>query len=162
MANGHWDDLTDRLDLAGRALADELMTGVASGSNYLSHTTVQSLRDIGFEVTPPIWATDGDVNWDGQVNGLDVPPFVEWLVGGRCLATADMNQDHRLDGLDVPLFVGALVAAAERSTGGVAVPEPGGHVLAFPGLVVLLVRAQRARSPRVRATAGMPHRETTR
>ncbi|MFK7910604.1 MAG: PEP-CTERM sorting domain-containing protein, partial [Akkermansiaceae bacterium] len=34
----------------GESLDDELMTGVRTGSGYISNTTVQSLRDIGFTV----------------------------------------------------------------------------------------------------------------
>ncbi len=38
---------------AGQSLDNELMTGRLSGSGFLSNTTIQSLRDIGFTVAIP-------------------------------------------------------------------------------------------------------------
>ena len=43
----------------------------------------------------------GDVNGDGEVNGLDVDPFVDVLLNGPPSATADMNADGSVNGLDV-------------------------------------------------------------
>ncbi len=57
------------------------------------------------------WVIPGDVNGDGQVNGLDVDPFVALLVAGQSDAAADMNGDGLVNGLDVELFVTALVGA---------------------------------------------------
>ncbi len=57
--------------------------------------------------TPRVIA--GDVNGDGQVNGLDVDPFVALLVAGQTDAAADMNGDGLVNGLDVELFVVALI-----------------------------------------------------
>jgi len=51
----------------------------------------------------------GDVNSDGQVNGLDVDPFVDILLNGPYDPTADMNEDGAVNGLDVELFVAAVV-----------------------------------------------------
>ena len=75
-ANGHWNEVTDNFGVenqagfdsdpgdgsaapivtagenAGESLDDELMTGVLSGSAYLSNTTLASLEDIGFTVVP--------------------------------------------------------------------------------------------------------------
>jgi hypothetical protein len=51
----------------------------------------------------------GDVNGDGVVNGLDVDPFVDLLLGGSYLAAADMNGDGLVNGLDVSPFVTAVV-----------------------------------------------------
>jgi hypothetical protein len=75
-ANGHWNEVTDNFGVenqagfdsdpgdgsaapivtagenAGESLDDELMTGVLSGSAYLSNTTLKSLEDIGFTVVP--------------------------------------------------------------------------------------------------------------
>jgi len=48
--DSHWDETSSVQDPFGRDLDEELMTGFLSGSNFLSTTTVQSLRDIGFEV----------------------------------------------------------------------------------------------------------------
>ena len=50
----------------------------------------------------------GDVNGDGQVNLLDVGPFVNLLTDGEFLAAADINQDGAVDLLDVTPFVELL------------------------------------------------------
>ena len=85
------------------------------------------------------WATaasariiNGDVNFDGDVNGLDVDPFVAAVLGGSYDAPADMNGDGAVDGLDVDPFVAAVVG------GGVAaVPEPSTLLLALVALGVV-------------------------
>ena len=51
----------------------------------------------------------GDVNCDGEVNLLDVAPFVDALTGGTFIAKADINLDGSVDLLDVAPFV-ALIA----------------------------------------------------
>jgi hypothetical protein len=51
----------------------------------------------------------GDVNHDGQVNGLDVDPFVGVLIHGPYDAAADMDQNGQVNGLDVDPFVAAVV-----------------------------------------------------
>ena len=61
----------------------------------------------------------GDVNLDGEVNGLDVDPFVDVLLNGPYQREADMNEDQVVNGLDVDLFVAAVVGG-----GAAAVPEP--------------------------------------
>ncbi len=50
----------------------------------------------------------GDVNCDGEVNLLDVNPFVELLASGGYSPKADMNMDGAVDLLDVNLFIDAL------------------------------------------------------
>jgi hypothetical protein len=75
-ANGHWNEVTDNFGIENQAgfdsdpgdgqaaptvlsgpnfglsQDDELMTGVLSGSAFLSNTSIQSLYDIGFTVIP--------------------------------------------------------------------------------------------------------------
>lgn len=51
----------------------------------------------------------GDVNQDGQVNLLDVHPFVDLLNSGGYQVEADINQDGVLNLLDVAPFVDLLV-----------------------------------------------------
>jgi hypothetical protein len=53
----------------------------------------------------------GDVNGDGEVNGLDVDPFVDVLLNGPASAAADVNADGSVDGLDVDPFVATVVGA---------------------------------------------------
>ena len=50
----------------------------------------------------------GDVNLDGEVNLLDVTPFVELLSGGGYSPEADANEDGALDLLDVGPFIALL------------------------------------------------------
>ena len=50
----------------------------------------------------------GDVNGDGQVDLLDVAPFVNLLTTGDFQAEADINQDGTVDLLDVQPFVNLL------------------------------------------------------
>ena len=50
----------------------------------------------------------GDVNCDGNVDLLDVTPFVDLLTSGGFDAKADVNQDGAVDLLDVTPFVALL------------------------------------------------------
>ncbi|MEM9412413.1 MAG: dockerin type I repeat-containing protein [Planctomycetota bacterium] len=50
----------------------------------------------------------GDVNQDGNVDLLDVSPFVDLLTSGDYLQEADVNQDGSVDLLDVSPFVELL------------------------------------------------------
>ena len=77
-ANGHWNEVADNpavenssgfdsdpgdggpaaTDLLGRSLDDELMTGFSSGDNYVSNTTILSLRDLGFNTIDPVFISE--------------------------------------------------------------------------------------------------------
>jgi VCBS repeat-containing protein len=88
-----------------------------------------SLHRLGTDLwgnDPAIWTTaaptpgmapllaapaSGDLNGDGQVNGLDVDLLVGVLVGEPYNGAADMNQDGAVNGLDVDPFVTAIVGA---------------------------------------------------
>jgi hypothetical protein len=85
----------------------------------------------------------GDVNLDGQVNGLDVDPFVDVLLNGPFQAEADMNEDGEVNGLDVDAFVTAVVGGGAQ-----AVPEPSTVALAAFGLLALIGVGWRRRSSR--------------
>jgi hypothetical protein len=74
----------------------------------------------------------GDVNLDGEVNGLDVDPFVEVLLSGPYQAEADMNGDQVVNGLDVDPFVAAVVGGGVQS-----VDEPSTVLLALVALGVV-------------------------
>jgi hypothetical protein len=106
------------------------------------------LEDEAFASGEFRWATaassriiNGDVNFDGDVNGLDVDPFVTAVLGGDYSAPADMNGDGSVDGLDVDPFVAAVVGGGVQQ-----IPEPSTLLLAALGLLGLLVHA-RQRSP---------------
>jgi len=66
-------------------------------------------------VTDPLLA---DINGDGQVDGLDIDPFVEVLLSGPYQPEADMNEDQVVNGLDVDPFVAAVVGGTQP------IPEP--------------------------------------
>ncbi|OHB74949.1 MAG: hypothetical protein A2W31_15135 [Planctomycetes bacterium RBG_16_64_10] len=55
----------------------------------------------------------GDVNHDGQVNGLDVAPFMDILLYGPFDPAADLNQDGAVDGLDLGPFVAAVLDSGQ-------------------------------------------------
>ena len=50
----------------------------------------------------------GDINCDGEIDLLDVAPFVSVLTGGNLTIKADINQDGVVDLLDVAPFVELL------------------------------------------------------
>ena len=60
--------------------------------------------------SPGIFQMDvlGDINCDGQVNLLDVAPFVDLIVDGGFSKKADFNGDGQVDLLDVGPFVDLL------------------------------------------------------
>jgi hypothetical protein len=74
----------------------------------------------------------GDVNLDGEVNGLDVDPFVEVLLSGPYQPEADMNEDEVVNGLDVDPFVAAVVGDDAHQT-----PEPSTLLLCIIALGVV-------------------------
>jgi hypothetical protein len=73
----------------------------------------------------------GDVNTDGDVNGLDVDPFVVLVTSGGYQAEADMNEDLAVNGLDVDPFVAAVVGGTQP------IPEPSTLPLALIALGVV-------------------------
>ena len=77
----------------------------------------------------------GDLNLDGEVNGLDVQPFVDVLLSGPYQTEADMNEDRVINGLDVDSFMAAidqsLVGGAQQ------IPEPSTVLLCLIALGVV-------------------------
>jgi hypothetical protein len=73
----------------------------------------------------------GEVNLDGEINGMDVDPFVVVLLNGPYQTEADMNEDQVVNGLDVDPFVAAVVGGAQ------AIPEPSTLLLALVALGVV-------------------------
>jgi hypothetical protein len=112
----------------------ETDSAFASGTTGLMFAEVDDLASGIF-----YWATaasariiNGDVNFDGDVNGLDVDPFVAAVLGGSYDAPADMNGDGAVDGLDVDPFVEAVVGGGTQS-----VPEPSTLLLCIIALGVV-------------------------
>jgi hypothetical protein len=77
----------------------------------------------------------GDLNLDGEVNGLDVQLFVDVLLSGPYQTEADMNEDRVINGLDVDSFM----AAIDQSLGGDTqqIPEPSTLLFALCSLGVV-------------------------
>ena len=73
----------------------------------------------------------GDVNLDGEVNGLDVDPFVEVLLSGAYQPEADVNSDSEVNGFDVDVFVAAVVGGVQQ------IPEPSTLLLVLVALVLI-------------------------
>ena len=63
---------------------------------------------MNFDDFQLVAATIGDVNGDGQVDLLDIQPFVELLTSGSYQFEADTNQDGIVDLLDIDPFVEIL------------------------------------------------------
>ena len=141
-ANGHWDELYGVTDPLGRPLSEELMTGYLGEINYLSQTTIQSLRDLGFvvaepEVAPP--PTPGDFNNDGLV---DLADYIVWR--NNLGITSDMGINNAGDGQPgVNASDYAVWKSNFGSTGGplsspAAVPEPMSCGMLALGLICVL------------------------
>ena len=56
---------------------------------------------------PPLFKL-GDVNMDGNVNLLDIQPFVALISSGKFLKTADINGDGAVNLLDIGPFISLL------------------------------------------------------
>ena len=83
---------------------------------------------------------NADINRDGEVNGLDVDPFVDVVINGPFDPLADMNSDDEVNGLDVDPFVAAVVGggAAAAPLNVADVPEPTTLVLALLGMLACI------------------------
>ena len=61
-----------------------------------------------FRVSVPSLVLLGDVNGDGAVNFLDIPPFVAVLSAGEFQEEADIDQNTTVNFLDIAAFVDLL------------------------------------------------------
>ena len=126
--NGNDTDNIDNWQREGELADNWAFVGVIDTDGFLS-AELRELRGKDFQQVL-LFADDftigmlpqpllGDVNLDGEVNGIDVEPFVGVLLNGPFQAEADMNEDGEVNGLDVDAFVPAVVGG-----GAAAVPEP--------------------------------------
>lgn len=80
-----------------------ILSGILTGGPTL--TTTARIDNLSITVSSQIV---GDINCDGEVNLLDVAPFVELITTGGFLDKADVNEDGVVDLLDVSPFVALL------------------------------------------------------
>lgn len=70
------------------------------------------MRQIAFDTVQTTSVDEiilGDINGDGNVDILDISPFISILSGGTgFLAEADINQDGTVNFLDIAPFIGIL------------------------------------------------------
>ena len=74
----------------------------------LTQVDVAALRDLGFSTILPVIPLLGDVNLDGEVDFLDISPFIRVLLSGDFLEEADLNQDGEVNFLDISPFISIL------------------------------------------------------
>ena len=114
---------------------------ILSGAAYEGNFTVTA--------TPPeLVPVGGDVNGDGNVDNLDITPFVAALTNGQgdfgvlhpdgMYWAADVNGDGNVDNLDITPFVDVVVA-------GQAIPEPATLCVLAASVPVLLKRERKSR-----------------
>jgi hypothetical protein len=152
-ANGHWDELGSVFDPLGRPLTQELMTGYLSPDAFLSYTTIQSLGDLGLDVTGAFPPLPGDGNGDGEIDGAD---YLIWATNygdnpadepPGSPANGDFNDDGIVDGDDYLLWAGgySVDAPAVTAFAGVSnivadnVPEPSTLLLAVMAMTSALI-----------------------
>ena len=51
----------------------------------------------------------GDVNLDGVIDFLDIPPFISLLTNDGFQLEADVNQDGAVNFVDIPPFIAILI-----------------------------------------------------
>jgi hypothetical protein len=82
-----------------------------AGSAYVSQlrTTFDTIFD-NLTVWPTNDVTKGDANFDGQLNNLDIAPFVTKLTSGNAGndSRCDINEDGVFNNLDISPFVNLL------------------------------------------------------
>ena len=130
-----------RFDLSHDSDWTDTITGLRLDPVASSHGGDVSIDFVRLLALLPL----GDVNLDGELNGLDVEPFVDVLLGGLYQHAADMNGDGHVNGLDVDPFVAAVLGSGGAGTAaGTVVPEPSTSALvaaAFCFIVLLKGRS---------------------
>lgn len=128
-ANSHWDQrfrsspqegnpddpfslspLLGIVDHRGRDLGQELMGPALDpdfGEPFLSNTTVQSLRDIGYSVIPA-FPRPGDVDENGVIDPTDVDLLGLMIRNASGDPFFDVNSDDRLDNEDYQFWVESI------------------------------------------------------
>ena len=98
----HWrdGDLGDGVQLG---ILDPTING-AGNLDFVTDLDLQALNIIGFDPIFPL----GDVNRDGNVDFLDIGPFIALLTTSTFQLEADTNGDREVDFLDISSFIALL------------------------------------------------------
>jgi hypothetical protein len=130
--------------LPGNAASYQIDLPAASTSMSFDRAAVDTLTEL-----------TGDVTRDGIVNGLDISNMASnWLHTGAVGALAgDANFDGIVNGLDISAVASNWLHSSTTGGGAAAltaVPEPGTHLLASAGAMILVVvaRATKRRTAR--------------
>ena len=84
---------------------------ISSGDSIvLGSNSDAGLRDLTLRIGSESKVVLGDVNLDGEVDFLDIGPFVELITTGQTQAEADINGDGMVTFLDIGPFVALLTA----------------------------------------------------
>jgi hypothetical protein len=127
-----WDFIANGTPLGNHTGWAQLLIATNTGDNDPLNPITQGKFYIdNITITVPDILL-GDVNGDGEVNGLDVEPFVELVTSGTYQAEGDMNGDSVVNGLDVDPFVTTVVGGGVQH-----IPEPSTLLLALIGLGVV-------------------------
>lgn len=82
---------------------------ISSGGNFIFKSQNYSVSYSGFQDLP-FALLKGDVNLDGEVNFLDITPFIGVLSSGVFQPQADVNSDGEVSFLDIQPFINILSA----------------------------------------------------
>ena len=130
-ADSHWDQLfrssleegnpedpfilsplTGVTDARGRDFAQDLMSATLDpdyGEPYLSNTSVQSFRDIGYEVIANFPTTLCDLNLDGICDGPDMDALTSAIRDELKPANFDLTGDGDVDARDRVVWIETLL-----------------------------------------------------
>ena len=130
-ADSHWDQLfrsseqegnpddplslsplTGIKDARGRDLAQEIMSPALDpdfNAPYVSNTTVQSFRDIGFRVVEHFPTSICDLDGDGECRGADIDLIDVAIRDGQFSPSLDLHRDGNIDTLDRDFWIDYLL-----------------------------------------------------
>lgn len=90
--------------------AFDFSLGVAGVGTLPPNSPGPSFGSATVERIPPhVGTCPGDIDYSGDVNFQDIPPFINVLISGDYHEFADMNADGAVDFNDIPPFIGRLL-----------------------------------------------------
>ena len=120
--NTSGDLITENNDANGSEQSELNFDSLPAGNYYLAVSGSTNFQDcfgvfteheesgtvitrVAIDAEPQI---PGDINCDGQVDLLDVSPFIDFITNGDYSLKADLNEDGFVNLLDVEPFVDLL------------------------------------------------------